>query len=44
MITNILIRFIVGGIVSEVVVVAMGAIIFWKSEEMKELRRILLKR
>lgn len=44
MISNILIRFIVGGIVSEIVVVAMATIIFWKNEEMKQLRRILFKR
>ena len=43
-IANVLIRFIVGGIVSEVVVVAMANIIFFKSEEMKGLCKILFKK
>ena len=43
-ITSVLIRFAAGGIVSEVVVAAMTTVIFWRSEEMKELRRILFKR
>ncbi len=43
MIVNVLIRFIVGGIVSEVIVVIMAFLIFGKSEEMKQLSKILLK-
>lgn len=43
-IENVFVRFITGGIVSEIIIVTATTVIFWKSSEMKELRRILFRR
>lgn len=42
-IKSIIIRFILGGIVLESIIVTIAAVIFWQSSEMKNLRQILLK-
>lgn len=43
-IENMIVRFIVGGVVSELVIVATVGIIWGKSEDAKELKRILSKK
>lgn len=43
-INNLFVRFIVGGIISELIIAALVMLIYIKSEEMKELKKLLFKK